>query len=134
MSSGRWWRSFYPKGWLWICAAVSVAASEPPAEVEFLQPLPIIELPSSARFATATVLLRNRGGRLLRIGSVRSSCWCATAVVQRGEVPPDSLSVLRIQVTAAGLDPDSLTWLQFTLESNACNSPTPLRLAVRRRQ
>ncbi|MCS6965849.1 MAG: DUF1573 domain-containing protein [Candidatus Kapabacteria bacterium] len=102
-------------------------------EIEFLQPLPVVELPAGERFAAVTVLFRNVGGRQLRIRNVRSDCWCATAVVQQGEVLPDSLGALRVQVSAAGLGQDSVVWLAFSVESTACNSPTPLRIAVRRR-
>lgn len=126
--------SFSARGCGGLCVLVGLAASPPPAEVEFLEPLPVIEFPSGARFATATVLVRNSGGQPLRIVRVHSSCWCATAVVQRGEIPPDSVTLLWIQVAAAGLDQDSLGWLHFTLESNACNSPTLLRLSIRRYQ
>ncbi len=110
-----------------------LSASGVPPELEFLRPLPVLELAAGERFATATVLLRNSGGEPLRIFRIRSECWCATAVVSQAEIAPDSIAVLRLQLATAGLGPDSLQWLSFTVESNACNSPTPLRIPVRRR-
>jgi hypothetical protein len=105
-----------------------------PPEVELLQPLPSIELPDTARFATVTVLVRNRGGQLLQLRAVRSQCWCATVSVQQGNIPPDSLGILRVMVTAAGVGNEGETRLRFTLESNACNSPLVFELPVRRRE
>ncbi|MEN3027414.1 MAG: DUF1573 domain-containing protein [Chlorobiota bacterium] len=134
MSSLKWWVNCCGSivGLFVLASWLGTAQCGAP-EIEFLQPLPVIELPASERFASVTVLFRNVGGTPLRIRNVRSDCWCATAVVQQAEVLPDSLGMLRVQVTAAGLGQDSLAWLTFSVESNACNSPTPLRIAVRRR-
>lgn len=104
-----------------------------PPELEFLQPVPVVDLALHERSAAVVVLFRNCGGQMLHVRSVRSECWCATATVLRGSIPPDSLGALYVMVSRAGIG-DSLTWIQFLVESNACNSPTLLRLAVRRRE
>ncbi|GBD07416.1 hypothetical protein HRbin21_01240 [bacterium HR21] len=116
-----------------LLATAALCAQPFPPELELLQPLPSIELPDTARFATVTVLFRNRGGQLLQLRAVRSECWCATVSVQRGGVPPDSLGILRVMVTAAGLGDEREERLRFTIESNACNSPLVFELPVRRR-
>ncbi len=118
--------------WLLLLAAV-LRAQPRPAEIELLQPLPEIELSAAERFAVVTVLFRNCGEQTLQVYSVRSECWCAAVTVLRGSVPPDSVGMLRVMLTAAGLGQEPRARLRFRLESNACNSPFVFELTVHRR-
>ena len=67
------------------------------------------------------ISILNKGGETLHIKEVKSSCFCASAIVNNPTIRPMGKGKLTFQISTARMHEDSLTRVDFTLISNAKN-------------
>jgi len=68
------------------------------------------------------ITLLNKGGETLLIKEVKSSCFCASAIVNNPTIRPMGKGKLTFQVSTDRMHEDSLTRVDFTVLSNAKDS------------
>lgn len=83
----------------------------------------------STGFVSARVYITNAGSGILTISSVQGSCGCATASVQRNNIQGDTKAMIIVSVNTANLAKGSNN-VDYTISSNAGNSPTMFRVVV----
>jgi hypothetical protein len=76
------------------------------------------------------VSVLNKGGETLHIKEVKSSCFCASAIVNNPSIRPMGKGKLTFQVSTSRMHEDSLTRVDFTLISNAKNSAFSIPLLL----
>ena len=67
------------------------------------------------------VTVLNKGGETLQIKEVKSSCFCASAIVNNPSIRPMGKGKLTFQVSTSRMLEDSVTRVDFTVISNAKN-------------
>lgn len=72
----------------------------------------------------------NKGGETLQIKEVKSSCYCASAIVNNPTIRPMGKGKLTFQVSTARMHEDSLTRVDFTVISNAKNKAFSIPLML----
>lgn len=68
------------------------------------------------------ITVLNKGGETLLIKEVKSSCFCASAIVNNPTIRPMGKGKLTFQVSTDRMHEDSLTRVDFTVLSNAKDS------------
>lgn len=68
------------------------------------------------------ITVLNKGGETLLIKEVKSSCFCASAIVNNPTIRPMGKGRLTFQVSTDRMHEDSLTRVDFTVLSNAKDS------------
>jgi hypothetical protein len=68
------------------------------------------------------VTVLNKGGETLQIKEVKSSCFCASAIVNNPSIRPMGKGKLTFQVSTSRMLEDSVTRVDFTVISNAKNA------------
>jgi hypothetical protein len=76
------------------------------------------------------ITVLNKGGETLQISEVKSSCFCASAVVNNPTIRPMGKGKLTFQVSTARMHEDSLTRVDFTVISNAKNKTFSIPLLL----
>ena len=75
------------------------------------------------------VQVLNRGGSALGISRVNSSCGCASATIMSNPVQPMEVGKLLVRINTQNMK-DSVSTVEFTIESDASNSPFVYRVNV----
>lgn len=83
----------------------------------------------SAGYAQSMVAIRNTGGGVLSMTSVKGSCGCASASVQRNGARPGVDGKIYVMINTSAF-PDSVGTVEYTIVSNARNSPSTIRVDV----
>lgn len=76
------------------------------------------------------ITVLNKGGETLQIKEVKSSCFCASAIVNNPTIRPMGKGKLTFQVSTARMHEDSLTRVDFTVISNAKNAAFSIPLML----
>ncbi len=76
------------------------------------------------------VSVLNKGGETLQIKEVKSSCFCASAIVNNPSIRPMGKGKLTFQVSTSRMREDSLTRVDFTVISNANNAAFSIPLLL----
>ncbi len=76
------------------------------------------------------ITVLNKGGETLQIKEVKSSCFCASAIVNNPTIRPMGKGKLTFQVSTARMHEDSLTRVDFTVISNAKNASFSIPLML----
>ena len=76
------------------------------------------------------IMVLNKGGETLQIKEVKSSCYCASAIVNNPTIRPMGKGKLTFQVSTARMHEDSLTRVDFTVISNAKNATFSIPLML----
>jgi hypothetical protein len=76
------------------------------------------------------VTLLNKGGETLQIKEVKSSCFCASAIVNNPSIRPMGKGKLTFQVSTSRMLEDSVTRVDFTVISNAKNTSFSIPLLL----
>ena len=76
------------------------------------------------------VTILNKGGETLQIKEVKSSCFCASAIVNTPSIRPMGKGKLTFQISTSRMHEDSLTRVDFTVISNAKNPNFPIPLLL----
>lgn len=76
------------------------------------------------------ITVLNKGGETLQIKEVKSSCFCASAIVNNPTIRPMGKGKLTFQVSTARMHEDSLTRVDFTVLSNAKNAAFSIPLML----
>ena len=76
------------------------------------------------------ITILNKGGETLQIKEVKSSCFCASAIVNNPTIRPMGKGKLTFQVSTARMHEDSLTRVDFTVISNAKNASFSIPLML----
>jgi hypothetical protein len=76
------------------------------------------------------VSVLNKGGETLQIKEVKSSCFCASAIVNNPSIRPMGKGKLTFQVSTSRMREDSLTRVDFTVISNAKNAAFSIPLLL----
>ena len=76
------------------------------------------------------VTILNKGGETLQIKEVKSSGFCASAIVNTPSIRPMGKGKLTFQISTSRMHEDSLTRVDFTVISNAKNPNFPIPLLL----
>jgi hypothetical protein len=76
------------------------------------------------------VTVLNKGGETLQIKEVKSSCFCASAIVNNPSIRPMGKGKLTFQVSTSRMLEDSVTRVDFTVISNAKNTSFSIPLLL----
>jgi hypothetical protein len=76
------------------------------------------------------VTVLNKGGETLQIKEVKSSCFCASAIVNNPSIRPMGKGKLTFQVSTSRMLEDSVTRVDFTVISNAKNASFSIPLLL----
>jgi hypothetical protein len=95
------------------------------------EPVSIITVPDSTGYVTKMINIRNTGGGTLTLTNVVGSCKCAGGSVQSNSVAADSTARVYLWINTQHFT-DTINYVDFTIESNAFNSPAVFRVAVRK--
>ncbi|OGU41908.1 MAG: hypothetical protein A2X61_04590 [Ignavibacteria bacterium GWB2_35_12] len=96
--------------------------------IELLPPL--FEIPKpDGKFVTETLTIKNTGKSLLLIERVDASCYCGSSTVLNSRIEPGMEGKILLNVNLSGLFDDN-NIVQFTIHSNAKNSPTGLNMTI----
>jgi hypothetical protein len=76
------------------------------------------------------VTVLNKGGETLQIKEVKSSCFCASAIVNNPSIRPMGKGKLTFQVSTSRMLEDSVTRVDFTVISNAKNANVSIPLLL----
>lgn len=93
------------------------------------RPTGIITEPDSTGFVTRMIEVVNTGDGVLSVTSVDGSCGCAGGSVQTNHVVKDSAAKLYLWINSRHFT-DTVNHVDFTVASNAANSPTVFRITV----
>lgn len=96
-------------------------------------PSVLVTTPDSLGFVTARVYIRNDGGGTLVLSDVKASCGCAGASVQRNKITSADSGMIYLQINAKSFTQTSNN-VEFTVKSNADNSPTVFRAIINLRK
>lgn len=82
---------------------------------------PIVYFSPDEEGIVMDITVLNKGGETLLIKEVKSSCFCASAIVNNPSIRPMGKGKLTFQVSTSRMQEDSLTRVDFTVISNAKN-------------
>lgn len=116
---------------LLICLTAVAAIPQEDPPVLKLDPPALVVDADSAGFVVTRVKFVNTGGGTATVSSVTGSCGCASASVQRNHASGITYGELRLGINAQSFK-DSLNNVDFTVHSNAKNSPSVIRVVVRK--
>jgi len=100
----------------------SIQAINQPADIIIRPGEPIAYFSPDEEGVVMDVMVWNKGGETLAIREVKSSCFCASAIVNNPTIRPMGKGKLTLQVSTARMKEDSLTRVDFTILSNAKDS------------
>ena len=100
----------------------SIQAINQPADIIIRPGEPIAYFSPDEEGVVMDVVVLNKGGETLSIREVKSSCYCASAIVNNPTIRPMGKGKLTLQVSTARMKEDSLTRVDFTILSNAKDS------------
>ncbi|MBM4174308.1 MAG: DUF1573 domain-containing protein [Ignavibacteria bacterium] len=100
----------------------SIQALNQPADIIIRPGEPIAYFSPDEEGVVMDVMVLNKGGETLAIREVKSSCFCASAIVNNPTIRPMGKGKLKLQVSTARMKEDSLTRVDFTILSNAKDS------------
>lgn len=95
------------------------------------EPTSIETTPDSTGYVTQMINIRNTGGGVLTLTNVAGSCKCAGGSVQSNGVAADSTARVYLWINANHFT-DTVNYVDYTIESNAFNSPAVFRIVVRK--
>lgn len=107
---------------------------EPTTEAPRLRfnPPVLVTTPDSLGFVTARIYIYNDGGGTLMMSEIKASCGCAGGSVQRNKVTSSDSGMIYLQINSKSFTED-INNVDFTVKSNADNSPTVFRAIIHRR-
>ncbi len=91
---------------------------------------PIAYFSPDEEWVIMEVSVLNKGGETLQIKEVKSSCFCASAIVNNPSIRPMGKGKLTFQVSTSRMREDSLTRVDFTVISNAKNAAFSIPLLL----
>jgi hypothetical protein len=100
----------------------SIQAINQPADIIIRPGEPIAYFSPDEEGVVMDIMVLNKGGETLLIREVKSSCYCASAVVNTPSIRPMGKGKLTFQVSTGRMREDSLTRVDFTVMSNAKDS------------
>ena len=100
----------------------SIQAVNQPADIIIRPGEPIAYFSPDEEGVVMDITVLNKGGETLKIHEVKSSCYCASAVVNNPLIRPMGKGKLTLQVSTGRMREDSLTRVDFTVMSNAKDS------------
>lgn len=117
--------------YLLVLIALSVPASTvtPGTPEATFRPTGIVTEADSSGFVTQMVEVVNTGEGTLTLSSVNGSCGCAGGSVQTNNAVSDSSAKLYLWINTRHFT-DTLNHVDFTVASNASNSPSVFRITV----
>lgn len=99
-----------------------VFAVNQPADIVIRPGEPIAYFSPNEDGVVLDITVLNKGGETLLIKEVKSSCFCASAIVNNPTIRPMGKGRLTFQVSTDRMHEDSLTRVDFTVLSNAKDS------------
>ena len=93
-----------------------------PADIIIRPGEPIAYFSPNENGVVLDITVLNKGGETLLIKEVKSSCFCASAIVNNPTIRPMGKGKLTFQVSTDRMHEDSLTRVDFTVLSNAKDS------------
>jgi hypothetical protein len=91
---------------------------------------PSYEVPKpDGNFITEVLKIKNTGNDTLIINKVEGSCYCASSTVLNSRLAPQEEGKIMLYINLKGLYDDK-NIVQYTIYSNAKNSPTGLDLTI----
>lgn len=100
----------------------TIQAVNQPADIIIRPAEPIAYFSPDEEGVVMDITVLNKGGETLLIKEVKSSCFCASAVVNNPSIRPMGKGKLTFQVSTGRMREDSLTRVDFTVMSNAKDS------------
>lgn len=100
----------------------TIQAVNQPADIIIRPAEPIAYFSPDEEGVVMDITVLNKGGETLLIKEVKSSCFCASAVVNNPSIRPMGKGKLTFQVSTGRMREDSLTRVDFTIMSNAKDS------------
>jgi hypothetical protein len=91
---------------------------------------PIVYFSPEEEGVIMEVTVLNKGGETLQIKEVKSSCFCASAIVNNPSIRPMGKGKLTFQVSTSRMLEDSVTRVDFTVISNAKNASFSIPLLL----
>jgi Protein of unknown function (DUF1573) len=91
---------------------------------------PIVYFSPEEEGVIMEVTVLNKGGETLQIKEVKSSCFCASAIVNNPSIRPMGKGKLTFQVSTSRMFEDSVTRVDFTVISNAKNASFSIPLLL----
>lgn len=92
-------------------------------------PSVLVTTPDSLGYVTAKVYIRNDGGGTLIMTDIKGSCGCAGASVQRNRITTLDSGMIYLQINTKSFT-EVTNNVDFTVKSNADNSPTVFRTVI----
>ena len=117
---------------LFIAAILTSAWIQQPGDAPKMtfEPSSIETTPDSTGFVARMIDIRNTGGGTLTLSNIAGSCKCAGGSVQYNNVAADSTARVYLWINTQHFT-DSVNYVDYTIESNAFNSPAVFRITVR---
>lgn len=109
---------------------VTINAGNEPADIIIRPGEPIAYFSPEEEGITMDIAVLNKGGENLRITEVKSSCFCASAIVNTPTIRPMGKGKITFQVSTSRMREDSLTRVDFTVISNAKNTAFSIPLLL----
>lgn len=97
-----------------------------PAKIQ-LKPDNIVVKDYRGKFYTKEINVLNRGGNSLQISKVTASCKCGMGTIIESQIEPLTIGKILLNINLTAIN-DEHYEVEFTVFSNASNSPTSIKV------
>ena len=111
-----------------VLCAHCISAGEAVMDVK---PRRLVLTVDSSDFVSARIKVLNRGGTPITITKIDPSCACGSATILKNPVQPLDVAELALRVNTINMH-DTLNTVEFSIESNAENSPYVFSVQVKK--